>query len=71
MTKEYRSIIKNDVWEIVPRMKSKDVVSSKWIFKIKHVADRIIKNYKAMFVTPRFSQKEGNDYEDTCYPISR
>jgi hypothetical protein len=39
MTEEYQSIIKNDVWEIVPRPKSKDVVSSKWLFKIKHVVD--------------------------------
>jgi hypothetical protein len=29
MTEEYQSIVKNDVWEIVPRPKSKDVVSSK------------------------------------------
>ena len=39
MTEEYQSIIKNDVWEIVPRPKRKDVVSSKWIFKIKHVSN--------------------------------
>jgi hypothetical protein len=39
MTEEYQSIIKNDVWEIVPRPKSKDVVSSKWLYKIKHAAD--------------------------------
>ena len=31
MTEEYQSIIKNDVWEIVPIPKSKDVVSSKWL----------------------------------------
>ena len=42
MTEEYQSIIKNDVWEIVPRPKSKDVVSSKWLFKIKHAADESI-----------------------------
>jgi hypothetical protein len=29
MTEEYQSIIKNDVWEVVPRPKNKDVVSSK------------------------------------------
>jgi hypothetical protein len=39
MTKEYRSIIKNDVLEVVPRPKNKDVVSSKWIYKIKNAAD--------------------------------
>jgi hypothetical protein len=49
MTEEYQSIIKNDVWEIVPRPKSKDVVSSKWLFKIKHVADGNIEKYKARF----------------------
>ena len=49
MTKEYQSIIKNDVWVIVPRPKSKDVVSSKWLYKIKHVVDGSIKKYKARF----------------------
>jgi hypothetical protein len=57
MIEEYQSIIKNDVWEIVPRPKSKDVVSSKWLFKIKHVFDGIIEKYKARFVTCGFSQK--------------
>ena len=46
MTEEYQSIIKNNVWEIVPRPKGKDVVSSKWLFKIKHAADGSIEKYK-------------------------
>jgi hypothetical protein len=71
MTKEYQSIIKNDVWEIVPRPKSKDVVSSKWIFKIKHAANRSIEKYKARFVARGFSQKEGIDYEETFAPIAK
>jgi hypothetical protein len=35
LTEEYQSIRNNDVWEIVPRPKSKDVVSSKWTFQNK------------------------------------
>jgi hypothetical protein len=31
MIEEYQSIINNDVWEIIPRPKNKDVVSSKWL----------------------------------------
>jgi hypothetical protein len=65
MTEDYQSIIKNDVWEIVPKPKSKDVVSSKWIFKTKHVVDGSIEKYKAIFVARGFSQKEGVDYEET------
>jgi hypothetical protein len=65
MTEEYQSIIKNDVWEIVPRPKKKDVVSSKWLYKIKHVADESIEKHKARFVGRGFSQKEGIAYEET------
>jgi hypothetical protein len=39
MIEEYQYIIKNDVWEIVPRLKRKDVVYSKWLYKIKRVVD--------------------------------
>jgi hypothetical protein len=71
MTEEYQSIIKNDVWEIVPRPKRKDVVSSKWIFKIKHAADGSIEKYKERFDARGFSQKECIDYEETFSPISK
>jgi hypothetical protein len=71
MTEEYQSIIKNDVWEIVPRPKGKDVVSSKWLFKIKHVVDGSIEKYKAGFVARGFSQKEGINYEETFTPMAK
>jgi hypothetical protein len=71
MIEEYQSIIKNDVWEIVPRPKSKDVVSSKWLFNIKHVADGSIEKYKEGFVARGFSQKDDIDYEETFTPMAR
>jgi hypothetical protein len=39
MTEKHQSIMKNEVWEIVPRPKEKSVVTSKWVYKIKHAAD--------------------------------
>ena len=48
MIEEYQSIMKNDVWDVVPRLKGKSivprlegksVVTSKWIYKIKHAVD--------------------------------
>jgi hypothetical protein len=49
----------------VPSMDGKSVVSSKWVYKIKHVADCDIEKFKARFVVRGFSQKEGVDYEET------
>jgi hypothetical protein len=71
MTEEYQSIMKNEVWEIVPRPKNKDVVSSRWLFQIKHAIDGSIEKYKARFVARGFSQKEGIDYEETFAPVAR
>ena len=71
MTKVYQSIMKNDVLDIVPKPENKSVVSSKWIYKIKHVVDGSIEKYKARFVARGFTQKEGIDYEETFAPVAR
>ena len=46
------------------------MVSSKWIYKIKHVADGSIEKHKAIFVARGFSQKEGIDYKETFSLVS-
>ena len=49
MIQEYQSIMKNDVWDVVPRPEWKSIVTSKWIYKIKHAADGSIEKYKERF----------------------
>ena len=47
--------MKNDVWDIVPKLENKSVVYSKWIYKIKHAGDGSIEKYKVTFVASGFS----------------
>eukprot|EP00253_Pinus_taeda_P012749 PITA_12749 len=71
MNEKYQSIMKNGVWEVVTRPEDKSVVTSKWIYKIKHAADGSIDKNKARFVARDFSQQEGIDYEETFAPTAR
>ena len=68
---EYSSIMKNDVWEVVPRPTGKSVVTSRWFYKIKHAADCSVEKYKARFVARGFTQEEGIDYDETFAPVAR
>ena len=63
--------MKNDVWEVVLRPKGKLVVTSMWIYKIKHVANGSIEKYQARFLARGFSQKEGEDYDEMFAPVAR
>ena len=43
MIEEYQSIMKNVVWDTVSRPKERYVVTSKWLYKIKHAAGELHK----------------------------
>jgi len=42
MVEEYPFIIMNNFWEVVPRLEGKSVLTSRWLYNIKHVADNNI-----------------------------
>ena len=68
---EHHSIMKNDVWDIVSILEGKSVVTSRWIYKLKHVANGSVEKYKAMFVARGFSHIEGVYYDETFALVAR
>jgi hypothetical protein len=56
MVEECTSTMRNDVWDIVSRLKGNSIVSFRWLYKIKYVDGRIDK-FKARFVARGFSQR--------------
>ena len=55
MVDEYDSIVRNSVWDVVPRPENKLVVSSRWLYKVKQDADGSVEKNKARFVSRGFS----------------
>ena len=55
MIEEYKKIMKNDVWKVVPRPAGKSIVTFRWLYKIKHVANGSVEKYKARFVARGFT----------------
>lgn len=55
MVEEYSSIMKNNFWEVLPQLKVKSVVVSRWAYKIKHVANGSVEHFKARFLAKGFS----------------
>jgi hypothetical protein len=69
MDVEYHALVKNNTWHLVPRREAKNVIDSKWVYKIKRHADGSIDRYKAGLVAKGFKQRYRIDYEDMFSPM--
>jgi hypothetical protein len=71
---EYKSLMQNNTWHLVPRNevpKDKQVIPSKWVFKIKTDQDNFPVRFKCRLVAGGHRQRYGEDYDLTYAPVSR
>ena len=71
MKSEYDSLIKNNVFKLVPLPAGQDIIDNKWVFKIKYNSDGSVERYKARLVAKGFSQQPGVDFTETYSPVTR
>jgi hypothetical protein len=53
----------NHSWNVVVRPCNRTIVDSKWVIKIKHLADGFGDKFKAQLVAKEFSKRQGQDYD--------
>lgn len=71
MQEEITSLEQNGTWELCNLPESRKPVGSKWVFKVKKNTDGSIQQFKARLVAQGFSQKYGEDYDQTFAPVVR
>ena len=68
---EYKSLIENGTWKLVELPSGRKPVGCKWTFKTKHGSDGKVEHYKAQLVAKGYTQKHGEDYNETFSPVVR
>ena len=63
------ALLRNSTWTLVPPPSGRNIVGSRWVFKLKHKADGSVDKYKARLVAQGFTQRYGLDYLDTYSPV--
>ena len=66
-----KSLANAHTWNMVEHPKDVNVVSCKWVFKIKKNAVGEIDKYKARLVARGFMQQYGVDYHETYAPVAQ
>lgn len=69
MDREIAALRKNDTWTLVPCRSEDNVISTKWIFKVKSKEDGSVDRYKAWLVANGMREVHGVDYLDTFIPV--
>lgn len=68
---ELSALQQNGTWEVMIPPPGSNLVTSKWVFTIKHKADGTLERFKARLVARGFSQSYGRDYTETFAPTVR
>ena len=69
MEDEFSALYCQQTWTLIPPHPSQNVVSCKWVYKIKRNSNGTVSRYKARLVAKGFHQQAGKDYDKTFTPV--
>ena len=68
---ECQSLMENDTWDLVEFPKGREIIGSKWVFKVKHNSCGKVEWFKGCVVAKGYSQKYGIGFEEMFAPVVR
>ena len=71
MHQELHQFVRNDVWELVPRLKDTHVIGTKWIFKNKIDEDGEVVRNKSRLMAQGYTQVKGIDFDESFALVAR
>jgi histone deacetylase 1/2 len=69
MADEFQALVDNGTWRLVPRPPGVNVVTGRWLWKVKYNVDGTLSRHKARWVAPGYNHKPGVDYDETFSPV--
>ena len=69
--KEIDVIEKNGTWQLVEKLKDKEIIGVKWIYRVKYHSNGRVQRLKARLVAKGYSQQSGVDFHETFAPVAR
>ena len=71
MQEELNQLIRNEVWEIVPKPNGVMIIGTKRVFKNKEDEEGNAVKNKSRVVAQEYLQEEGIDFEKSFAPVAR
>ena len=70
MQAKYDSIVKNDTCKLLEQLAKRKVIGTKWVWKVKYIANGNLEKLKSRLVAQGYSWVQGLEFQDSFAPIA-
>lgn len=69
IAEEFDALLANSTWDLVPFPSFVNLISCKWVYKVKQNLDGFLERLKARLVAQGYTQQHNIDYSETFSPV--